>query len=454
MTRSYRFSYLVSLLFACSIASADDSKPGPNQDSWVGKEVLCKRAGVEMGEIGASGQMVNLRKVFSPVFEVEKEEGSRILIRDRGKHGWADKAGFVPLDGALAYFTERLRVNPKDADAWMRRGIAQCGMRNLDAAIADSDEAIRHDGSLSTAYYCRGMAYSGKLMLDDAFKDFNDALRLDPEHIPALCGRGLVHMMWWGNCDKAIKDFDEAIRLSPACAMAFANRGSAWGNKREFEKALQDLDEAIRLDPKLLIAFQNRGCLWVNQGESDKALADFDKAIRLEPNCPQTYCFRGGAWFNKKDFEKALKDFNEAIRLEPRFVNAFVLRGQTWCAKHDYGKAAKDFDDALQINPHDVGALRAKAWFLATCEDERYRDGRIAVYMAMTVQTTAETLTQSTQPGDLEILAAAYAEAGEFDKAAETQKKALSNPEYDKQSVKRGRELLKLYKAKKPYREK
>jgi hypothetical protein len=55
-------------------------------------------------------------------------------------------------------------------------------------------------------------------------------------------------------------------------------------------------------------------------------------------------------------------------------------------------------------------------------------------------------------PDNLEVLAAAYAERGDFDKAVRWQEKALMDPVYAKQNRDRASDMLKLYAAKQPYR--
>src|SRR5437016_4582835 len=46
-------------------------------------------------------------------------------------------------DGAIGFFDEALRLEPKNADAYYRRGEAYRGKRNFDKAIADYTQAIQ-----------------------------------------------------------------------------------------------------------------------------------------------------------------------------------------------------------------------------------------------------------------------------------------------------------------------
>ena len=84
----------------------------------------------------------------------------------------------------------------------------------------------------------------------------------------------------------------------------------------------------------------------------------------------------------------------------------------------------------------------------ATCPDGIWRDGKGAVEFA----TRACELTAWKETSSLDMLAAAYAETGEFDKAVRWQEKA--NMQYtDADERRKGEERLKLYKEKKPYRQ-
>ena len=86
------------------------------------------------------------------------------------------------------------------------------------------------------------------------------------------------------------------------------------------------------------------------------------------------------------------------------------------------------------------------AWILATSQNPAIRDGSNAMVFAE--KAVAATIAN---PQHLDTLAAAYAEAGQFEKAVSTQQEAIAllQTEAEKNDY---RSRLKLYEAKKPYR--
>ena len=81
-----------------------------------------------------------------------------------------------------------------------------------------------------------------------------------------------------------------------------------------------------------------------------------------------------------------------------------------------------DFNEAIQIDDRFARAHGSRAWLLATCPNERYRDGQKAVASA----TRACELTGWNDLVPLEALAASYAESGDFDAAITWQTRRIS----------------------------
>jgi tetratricopeptide (TPR) repeat protein len=246
---------------------------------------------------------------------------------------------------------------------------------------------------------------------------------------------------------KALRDYDEAIRLDPLNGSAYRGRGLAWHSKQEYDKAIADFDESIRLDPRSALTFIGRGITRASKKEFNKAIADFSEAIWLDPLAIPAYDRRGLAWHAKKEHQKAIIDFNVAIRLDSMHTSAYYNRANAWVALHQFEKARADFDQAVQTDETCALALGNRAWFRSTCPDPKYRDGKKAIVSA----TKACELTHYTDASLLDVLAAAAAEAGDFDAAVRWQSQANSmHVEAEEKS--RGETRLKLYQNRKPCR--
>jgi tetratricopeptide (TPR) repeat protein len=129
------------------------------------------------------------------------------------------------------------------------------------------------------------------------------------------------------------------------------------------------------------------------------------------------------------------------------FALAFVGRAFAHRNYGDYAAMVADLDRSLELSPN-AQVASAKAYTLATCADERVRDGRRAVEAA----ELARTLTPGELAPDVVVAAAvAYAEAGDFETAIEYQKRLIDMVPDEAKPLQR--EHLRRFQARKPFHE-
>jgi hypothetical protein len=185
----------------------------------------------------------------------------------------------------------------------------------------------------------------------------------------------------------------------------------------------------------------------------DLAIAEFTEAIRLNLNNSPAYYQRANAYRHKNDWDRAIADYNEAIRLKSGYVDAYNNRGFAYVQEGDYARAIADFNMAIRLGRTNAVAYNNLARLLAVCPDANFRNGKKAVEIA----TGACVLSEWKTPDWIDTLAAACAEAGDFDNAVKWENKYLesdylkSNPSND--TLEKARQRLSLYEQKMPYHE-
>lgn len=133
--------------------------------------------------------------------------------------------------------------------------------------------------------------------------------------------------------------------------------------------------------------------------------------------------------YYQKDYARAVSLFTAALAMQPDEKNAAMLfkaRGDSFDELHHYVGALADWEKLKRLRPRDASVLNSIAWLRATRPDPRVRDAAAALRDA----TRACELTNCKDPDCVDTLAAACAAAGQFDRAVEYEKQALSSAKF------------------------
>jgi tetratricopeptide (TPR) repeat protein len=186
----------------------------------------------------------------------------------------------------------------------------------------------------------------------------------------------------------------------------------------------------------------------LRDGDIAGAKHNVDAALRIDPKLWPALYIRAQIFRKEGKYDLAIQDCNEALRQYPGLVEASLLRASIKVRLGKYAEALKEFNYLISLHPRPVTLARAlsdRAWFYATCPDSSFRNGQQAVKDAK----AACSIMQWKDEDMIDTLAAAYAEAGDFDSAVQYVSQALAMKGISSESAKVFREHLQWFQQRK-----
>jgi tetratricopeptide (TPR) repeat protein len=118
------------------------------------------------------------------------------------------------LKEAVEVYTEVIGKNPRSAEAYNWRGMAEEDLGQLDQALADYNKAIEISPDYADAYNNRGEVYRKKNMIPQATADYRKAGELDKNFAEAFYNMGLMHELQKRG-GLAVREYESYLKLKP-----------------------------------------------------------------------------------------------------------------------------------------------------------------------------------------------------------------------------------------------
>jgi Tfp pilus assembly protein PilF len=179
--------------------------------------------------------------------------------------------------------------------------------------------------------------------------------------------------------------------------------------------------ESLRLNPDSAPTHYNIGLVFSAQGKYQQAAAEFQNAIGLDPTHAGAHNNLGAMLHAFGRIDEAAAEYRRAIALKPENGEAHNNLARLLTSQRLFVAAVGEFEQALRLNPDAVSPMTGLAWVRAVAGDASVRQPDEAVRLA----ERAATLSNRKDPAVLDVLAASYASAQQFDKAMETVEEAM-----------------------------
>lgn len=316
------------------------------------------------------------------------------------------------LDGALKNYEAAIRIDPHLVAAHNNLGIILAAKGDLEDAMWQYQVALKLDTNYAVAHYNLGSALLQRGETNEAITEFREALNIDPAHSETR-----------NNPDLALPDV-AATQLKTKYAQFHYSLGSALETEGQLNEAIAQYKDALALNPKYPDTSYYLALDLVKMGEVDESIRQFKNALKDNPDDAKLDNNFGITLRKAGRLDDAIVQYREALKIAPDYAQAHYNLANALLQKGEMNEAILEYQTALKNKPDNVMLQKNLAhtiWILATSPDASVRNGTNAVAFA----ERANALTTGSSPLILRVLAAAYAERGNFPLAIEAGKKAM-----------------------------
>ncbi len=442
MADRYTYLPLIGLFIAVVWSAAEIAARWPATGIWLALGAAAGLAACGALTWAQAGVWRTTSSLFAHAVAVTRD--NEVAQNDLG--ACLLKGGNVAA--AEPHFAEAVRIRPKYQDALVNLALCRYAQGRVPEAIGYFERAL---DILPTpaCHFDVANVLKEQGRLKEAEAHYQAALRLRPYFVEAWLNLGAVKGQQ-GDVEAAAQAYGTAVQLRPDYASAHLNLGQALLVQHKWDEAIAHLRTGLSVAPQNAEAHFSLGAALASKGQYAEAAVEFAECCRLRPEYIQARESLGEALFYQGKLPEAVSELRRVLQARPSAMNHYYL-ALSLHAEGQFDEALPHYREAVRLDPNTPSYLNDLAWILATHTKAEVRDASQAVRLA----EAACRLSGGKEGRFWGTLDAAYAEAGRFDEAVETAKKArdLATASGQTAIAKAAEERLKLYERKTPYRQ-
>jgi hypothetical protein len=172
----------------------------------------------------------------------------------------------------------------------------------------------------------------------------------------------------------------------------------------------------------------------VSKGDLVNARRDVDQAMRWDPTYWPSLFTRAKLFARERQWQRVIDDCSAGLKQAPIFFEFAILRAQANAALGRCAAALAELNHVIGIHPPRIEplaeAFSQRAWLRVTCKDASIRNPQQAISDA----ERACKLMHWNEADQIDTLAAAYADAGDFASATRYEEQAMKAPDANQMS--------------------
>ena len=241
----------------------------------------------------------------------------------------------------------------------------------------------------------------------------------------ARLGEGLVND---GRSAAGVERFEAVLQIDPNNVHARSSLAATLAGLGRLDEAERLAEQNAREHPDVPICHLDLASVAESRGDLTNTVAHTRRAIALAPERPRAHRMLASRLARLGKLSESIDACREGLRLKPADPDLHLLLASALAA--DRGatsavsalEAAAHFRLVLELAREPPAALTGLAWLLATHPAAEVRQGAEAVALA----DRAVRMTANRDASALRALAAAYAEVGRFEPAADAARQAIA----------------------------